>query len=364
MGFRKNDGETRARAHNESDHSKVSRRRLLGLLGCGAAITAAGAYKLLSPSCAFAWPENASAEGRARLTNRQGWTKATQGKSVPSPSAESGRTNQPKLAIARNGDPKQLVDAAIEALGGMRRFVSKGDRVLLKPNIGWDRKPEFAANTNPDAVARVVELCLDAGAKRVTVMDRPCNDPRRSYKNSGIEEAAKKAGAVVVHPDEDRAKSIDFRGEVLKKWEVFDEVLSADVKINMPIAKDHGIAGVTLGMKNWMGCVGGSRGRMHQDIHKSVVDLTAWFKPDLTIIDAYRILVSNGPSGGSVSDVRIAKTLCAGTDPVAVDAFGVSLFPINPEEAEFLLLGEKRGLGKRRLDQIPVREIDLRTVKG
>jgi uncharacterized protein (DUF362 family) len=256
------------------------------------------------------------------------------------------------------------VDAAMEALGGMSRFVSRGDRVLVKPNMAWDRKPELAANTNPETVARLVELCLDAGAKQVTVMDRTCNDARRAYANSGIEAAAKKAGARVVHADTDRVKSIDFKGEALDEWDVFDEILRADVRINVPVAKHHSLARVSLGMKNWMGCVGGRRGLMHQDIHQSVVDLAAWFKPALTVLDGYRVLVSNGPSGGRLKDVRIAKTLCAGLDPVAVDTFGASLFGLGPDDLKFLSLAEKRGLGTRRLDDLPVREIDLRPRGG
>jgi uncharacterized protein (DUF362 family) len=195
-------------------------------------------------------------------------------------------------------------------------------------------------------------------------MDRTCNDPRRSYANSGIEAAARRAGARVVHVDTSRVKSVDFKGEVLDEWDVFNEVLEADLRINLPVAKHHSLARVTLGMKNWMGCVGGFRGTMHQDIQAAVVDLAAWFRPALTVLDGYRILVANGPSGGRLKDVRIAETLCAGVDPVAVDAFGASLFGLGPDDLKSLSLAEQRGLGRRRLESLPVREIDLRARRG
>ncbi|MBN1655703.1 MAG: DUF362 domain-containing protein [Deltaproteobacteria bacterium] len=336
---------------------------MLGMLGYSAAVTAVGAYRFIAPNRALAGPNAEGPQAPAPISKNQGGTsRITEISGALRP--ERAELFLPALAIVRNGGPRQLVDAAIEALGGMSRFVSKGDKVLLKPNIGWDRASQFAANTNPEAVARVVELCLQAGAKRVTVMDRTCNDPRRSYQNSGIEAAAKKAGAVVLHTYDRRVKQVDLRGEVLRKWDVFDEVLAADVKINMPIAKNHAIAGVTLGMKNWMGCVGGDRGKMHQDIHTSVVDLAAFFKPNLTILDAYRILVANGPSSGSLADVRTVKTLCAGADPVAVDTFGISLFDVERDEMTFVSKAEKRGLGKRNWRTLRVREIDLPSVKG
>jgi uncharacterized protein (DUF362 family) len=308
---------------------------------------AAGGYRLFRPGDALAGPNRTP-----RRAETQGFTAGAGG---------DGKTDAaPALTVARNGPPRQLVDAAIEALGGMNRFVSRGDRVLVKPNIGWDRTPQLAANTNPEVVGRLVELCLEAGAKRVTVMDRTCNDARRCYANSGIEAAARKAGARVVHADTDRVKKVNLGGEILKTWKVFDEVLEADVRINAPVAKHHGLARVSLGMKNWMGCVGGDRGRMHQDIQMSVTDLAAWFKPALTVVDAYRIMVDNGPSGGRIEDVRLAETLCAGTDPVAVDAFGASLFGIAPDKLRALAHAEKRGLGKRDLRRVAMREIDLR----
>jgi len=297
---------------------------------------------------------------------RPGETEAATSPVLPSSAGWSAgsATSQPadgeaKLTIVRNGGPAAMVDAALAALGGMGRFVSSGNKVLVKPNMGWDRTPELAANTNPEVVARLVELSLEAGAKKVIVMDFTCNDARRCYTNSGIQAAAEAAGAQVLHVDSERVTRVDFGGEVIKEWDVFDEMLDVDVRINAPVAKHHSLARVTLGMKNWMGCTAGHRPRMHQKINTSIVDLAAYFKPAVTVLDGYRILTANGPSGGRAADVRDARVLCAGTDPVAVDTFGASLFGIGPDDLRSLTIAEDRGLGTRQLDKLPVREIDL-----
>lgn len=319
------------------------RRRILGWLGMGAAAAALGGLALTRSRWARSAPPGA-------LASTQGWT-APEGKTL----ADPGRA---ELAIARNGSPVELVDAVVAAVGGMARFISKGQHVLVKPNIGWDRNPEQAANTNPEVVARLVELSLDAGAKKVTVMDRTCNDGRRCYTNSGIQAAAEAAGAKVLHPDDARVTKVDFGG-VLGEWEVYNEILETDVRINVPIAKHHGLSRLTLGMKNWMGCVGGNRGRMHQHIHQAVVDLSATFKPALTIIDGYRVLTANGPTGGNLGDVHTAQTLCASADPVAADVFGASLHDLGPDDLRSLALAEERGLGTRDLASLALREVDL-----
>jgi len=324
----------------------IGRRRVIGLIGCGAAAAAVGGYRLLRPA-------NGRAVTPPDPSVAAGWTAGGGAGQAPDGQAE--------LAIARNGEPAALVDAAIAALGGMGKYVSDGNKVLIKPNMGWDRAPELAANTNPQVVARLIELCLEAGAKRVTVMDRTCNDARRCYANSGIEEAAKAAGARVQHVDDGRVQRIDLGGDVLDEWDVYDEMMDVDVRINAPGAKHHSLSRVTLGMKNWMGSVGGNRSRMHQHIHRSVVDLAAFFKPALTVLDAYRVLERNGPTGGNPADVRLARTLCASADPVAVDTFGASLFGIGPDDLRSLSLGEERGLGKRDLAQLATREIDLQS---
>ncbi len=322
------------------------RRRVVGWLGLGAAATALGGFALTRRRGGH----TAQAAPRALADVDQGWRAP-----ADKPQAAAGEA---ALGIARNGPPAELVDAALAAVGGIGRFVSKGQHVLVKPNIGWDRTPEQAANTNPEVVARIVELCLEAGAKKVTVMDRTCNDARRCYTNSGIQAAAEAAGARVVHVDEARTTPVDFGG-VLGEWGVYDEILKTDVRINVPIAKHHGLSRLTLGMKNWMGSVGGNRSLMHQQIHKSVVDLAAWFRPALTIVDGVRVLTANGPTGGNLADVHDARTLCATADPVAADAFGTSLHGLGPDDLKSLELAEQRGLGTRDLSSLALREIDL-----
>ena len=213
------------------------------------------------------------------------------------------------LIVTKNGSPAQLVRKAIEELGGMKKFVSKGQSVLLKPNMAWDRTPEQAANTNPEALAEVVKMCIEAGAKRVRVLDRTCNQPQRCYQRSGIEKAAKKAGAEVRHIVNSRFKDVEIpKGELIKTWPLYRDVLEFDVFINMPIAKHHNISGVTLGFKNLMGIMGEDRGKIHKNFHTNIVDINSSLKPTLTIIDAYRTLVRNGPTGGNLDDVEEKKS--------------------------------------------------------
>lgn len=264
------------------------------------------------------------------------------------------------LVVARNGSPAQLVRRAVENLGGMSRFVKKGQTVLIKPNIGWDRLPEQAANTNPEEVAEVVKMCKEAGAKRVRVLDRTCNQARRCYKRSGIETASKQAGAEVRHIVKSRFKTVKIPGgELVKSWPFYRDALDADVFINMPIAKDHSISRVTLGFKNIMGIIGGDRGQIHKNFMTKIVDLNLAIKPALTIIDAYRVLLRNGPSGGNLADVAEKKIVIAGTDPVAVDSYAMGLFDIDPNEVEYLKIASRRGLGQMDLSKVKMKVIDL-----
>jgi uncharacterized protein (DUF362 family) len=267
--------------------------------------------------------------------------------------------SRPDLAVIKGESPSLITKEAISALGGMNRFISNGDRVLVKPNIGWDRKPEQAACTNPEVVKTIVELCLEAGAKEVKVMDNPCNPARRTYVRSGIAKAAKDAGAKVPFPNEHKLKKIPLNGEKLKEWEVYRDFIETDKLINVPIAKHHSLSRLTLGMKNWLGALGGNRNALHQGLDYAMVDLAAFFKPILTVLDAYRILHRNGPQGGRLSDTKLFKTVVAGVDYVAVDAMGTTFFDIKPEEMRFLQLAIERGLGIMDLEKI---KIEKRTI--
>src|SRR5450759_949592 len=259
----------------------------------------------------------------------------------------------PEMAVITGDDPAQLTRQALEELGGIRRFISRGDVVLVKPNIGWDRTPEQAANTNPDVVAEVIRQCSYAGAKRVIVTDVSCNDPRRCFQRSGIAQASRREGAEVILPDPARFKDVDLQGEVLRDWPVFDPFLNADKIINVPIAKHHSLTGTTLGMKNWYGILGGPRHQLHQKIHESLVDLAAFIRPTLTIIDCYRVLIRNGPTGGSLDDVLLKKTLVAGTDPVALDAYVAKAYwNLDVSSLPYLKMASQRGLGTYEFGKI------------
>jgi uncharacterized protein (DUF362 family) len=269
---------------------------------------------------------------------------ATTGLAAPAP--------LPVLAAVEGESPATITREAIALLGGMGQFVGKGDKVVIKPNIGWDRTPEMAACTNPEVVRALVELVLDAGAKKAVVIDNTTNQAKRCYVRSGIQEAVKQAGGDMIFMDDYRVKKMALKGEWLKEWEILLDVVEADKIINVPIAKHHSLCRLTLGMKNWLGATGGARNQFHQSLDKTVVDLAAFFKPQLTVLDAYRILVRNGPQGGRISDTELKKTVIAGTDPVAVDAMGASLFPVEPRELPYLAMARDRGLGEFDLGKV------------
>jgi len=252
----------------------------------------------------------------------------------------------PHLSVVQGGEPRALVQKSLENLGGMRRFVGRQDVVVIKPNIAWDRTPEQAANTNPEVVAEVVRQCWQAGAKRVIVTDVSCNEARRCFQRSGIQAAAKAEGAEVILPDPELFREVDLGGVALKSWPVFIPFLEADKIINLPIAKHHGLTGCTLGMKNWYGILGGQRNRLHQQIHQSLADLAAFMLPTVTLMDCYRVLLRNGPTGGNLEDVATKKTMVAGTDPVALDAYVAKAFwDLDPSHLPYLQMAANRGLG-------------------
>jgi uncharacterized protein (DUF362 family) len=267
----------------------------------------------------------------------------------------------PDLAISEGADPYAITVSSIERLGGISAFVNRGDNVLLKPNIGWDRSVEQGANTHPEVVRAVGEMCLEAGATRVTILDRTCNDARRSYRSSGMQDMVKSLS--------DRRISLDFvrenrfiktdipRGVVIKKWPLYEEALKADVIINMPVAKHHSISRLTLGMKNLMGLMGGNRGLFHSGIGQKLADLTSVLDPGLTVLDATRIMVRNGPTGGRLEDVKILNRVAASSDPVAIDAYGATLFGVDPGDLSFITAAYRMGLGEMDLQKVRILEI-------
>lgn len=259
-----------------------------------------------------------------------------------------------RAVAARGDDPAANVRRALAALGGMGQFVRPGEVVLVKPNVGWDRLPEQAANTDPDVVAEIVRQCRAAGARKVVVADLSCNDPARSFARSGIRAAAASAGAEVL--DGSALEMADATlGGAAAGLQVFAPLLSADRVINVPVAKHHGLSRVTLGMKNWFGVLGKGRNRLHQGIDRSVAELGALFRPTLTVVDATRVLLANGPQGGSLADVKAVHAICAGVDPVLCDAWGARELGVDPRTLGFIAEAERRDLG--RGDPALVREL-------
>jgi uncharacterized protein (DUF362 family) len=260
---------------------------------------------------------------------------------------------EPVVAVAEGKDYAQVTRNAIAALGGMKRFVKVGDVVVVKPNIGWDRNSDQAANTNPIVVRAVVEEALRAGAKKVKVFDRSCNDERRCYVNSGMTAALQGMKNVELKfIEKERFKKVALKGKVLSEWELYDEALNADVFINVPVAKHHGLTKVTLGLKNVMGVMGGNRGAIHKNIDEALSDVNSVLKSHLVVIDATRVLTAHGPQGGNLSDVKVLNKVLASTDIVAIDAYATTLFGHRPEEISVTVAAHKRGLGEINLKKV------------
>ncbi|HEY4157737.1 MAG TPA: DUF362 domain-containing protein [Polyangiaceae bacterium] len=264
----------------------------------------------------------------------------------------------PQFAIAKSStDRAELVRRAVDALGGMKRFVSRGDIVAIKPNIGWDRMPVHAANTNPEVVAEVVRLAFDAGAKEVIVTDASCNEANRCFQRSGIWRATYALGATVILPSAHRFREQRMKGDVLDQWPVYQPLVNADKVINVPVAKHHNLSKYTAAMKNWYGILGGRRNRLHQNIDVSIADLATFMRPTLTIVDATRVLLRNGPQGGNIDDARDMYQVIASLDQVAADAYGCTLIGETPSNVKYLKLGHERGIGNMHWEQVPHVEV-------
>lgn len=265
----------------------------------------------------------------------------------------------PQAVWVENGEPQQLLSVALKAYGGLERFINKGDVVVIKPNIGWDRPPELAATTNPELVAALVKACKQAGAKEVKVFDRTCNNSLRCYRSSKIQEMAQKAGARVEHIRRNKFKQLPIGGVEIKEWPIYEEYLKADKVINVPIAKHHSLSRVTLGLKNLMGVMGDNRGTIHNHFAEKLTDIDRKILPTLTVIDAYRILTNNGPIGGNPKDVKVAKTLIMSDCTVSADYLALSLFGLTLDEVDHISRAYQKGLAKYPPEKLKVRKITL-----
>jgi uncharacterized protein (DUF362 family) len=263
------------------------------------------------------------------------------------------------LAVADSPDAATLVRATLGKLGGIETFVRPGSRVVVKPNIGWDRTPEEAANTNPFVVAELCRLARKAGAAEVRVFDRTCNDARRCYTRGGIREAVEAIQDDQITVEFVRDELFEVKtlpgADTLTRWPLYRPAVAADVLINVPVVKHHSITGVTLGMKNLMGIMGGNRGRIHQGIDDHLVDLNQAVRSHLTVVDATRILLRNGPQGGGTTGVRIANRLAASADVVAADAWGAREFGADPMGIGHIRRAHERGLGIADLSRVEIR---------
>lgn len=263
------------------------------------------------------------------------------------------------LGTTKGYDIKALTRKTFEAAGGINHFIAKGDVVVIKPNISWARAPQFAATTHPEVLQAVVELCREAGAKRVRIADNTIHDARRCFAVTGAGMVAKNTGADLIYPRASLMRDMELKGSRLGVWPVFVPLIEADKLINLPVAKHHSLSSLTLGMKNWIGGVDGSRWSLHQDIDMSILDLAQFFKPTVTLIDAVRIMTRNGPSGGSTADVTTKNTLILSDDPVAADAKAALLFGRQPSAMGFIRLGQKWGLGTYDFSKLDRQKVNL-----
>ncbi len=259
-----------------------------------------------------------------------------------------------RIASACGGGPIANLRRALAALGGIEAFVKPGERVAIKPNCAWDRKPEQAANTDPELIGELARLCYGAGAASVTVVDNSCHDPGRAFTRSGIEAAARDAGAAIEHQRSTGTVHLDLGGTVLGPWEVLRPIAEADRVINVPVVKHHSLSRATLGMKNWFGAIVGRRANLHQRIAQVCAELGAAFRPTLTVIDATRILSGGGPTGGSLALVRPADCIAVATDPVAADAWGAALLDLRPDDLPHIPIAARLGLGTADWESVRV----------
>lgn len=252
----------------------------------------------------------------------------------------------PKVVLAKNKDHIAALRMALDNIGGIKRFVKPGERVTIKPNVGWDRTPEQGADTNPLLVGEMVRLCFEAGAAKVIVTDVTCNFAPRCFMRSGIQAAAEKAGATVVIPQDDDYVQVDLGGKILTTWPVVKHIVDTDRLINMPIVKNHSLSRCTISMKNLYGILGGRRNQLHQQIDQSIVDLVAFCPPTLTVVDATRVMVQGGPTGGSLDYVNIEDSVMCASDPVAADARGVEFLGLKADQVGHIVLAHEHGLGE------------------
>ncbi|HMA95774.1 MAG TPA: DUF362 domain-containing protein [Polyangiaceae bacterium] len=262
----------------------------------------------------------------------------------------------PTIVVARGQDAGKNVAAALARFGGMGEFVGKADRVLIKPNMGWNSAPAQAANTHPGVVAALVHACRDAGAQEIWVTDVPVDDAKDSFGRSGIHRAALEAGAKVILPQQSRYIQIPIPG-MPGTWPLLELFTQADKIINVPVAKAHSLTSVSAGMKNWFGVLGSQRMMLHTNIDAALAGLTEMMKPTLTVVDAMRVLMRGRPGGGDLGNVKQVGAVAVSVDPVAADAWAATAVGVPVGKVRGLVLAEQRNLGHADLRTVSLVEI-------
>jgi uncharacterized protein (DUF362 family) len=252
----------------------------------------------------------------------------------------------PKIALARNEDHARALGSALDAIGGIGRFVKKGEKVLLKPNVAFDRIPEQAVNTNPVLVGEMVRQCRIAGASEILVTDNGPNNPIKTFSRCGLKHAVEQDGGKVLYLNAGDFVEDNLKGKFISNWLVLKYTFEVDRLINMPIAKHHGLVYGTASMKNFFGAIGGVRDHLHDQIDQAIVDLAAYFRPTLTVVDATRVLMRAGPQGGSFDDVEIFDSVICSTDQVAADSRACEFLGLTAEEIKHVVLAAEQGLGR------------------
>jgi len=323
----------------------VSRREFLLRLGSAGALIAGSAIAVRA-----LWMPNHYLPG---FQKEKGFT-------LPSYKLDEPKT-LPTMAIAHGDNHEKTMTAAIGALGGMERFIRKGDVVVIKPNVAFDRPPALGATTHPDALRAVARLALAAGASKILVADNPINSPAGCFLKSGLREVADELNLTLLYPEASSFAQIQLEGEILKNWAFFHEPFKRATKvIGLAPCKDHNLCHASMSMKNWYGLLGGRRNQFHQHIHSIISDFPLMMKPTLVILDGMNVLMKNGPTGGRLSDVKPMGTVVAGTDMVAIDSYGYTyLLERNLDELTYIHKAHDRGLGNKNWKEALYREVQV-----
>ena len=265
----------------------------------------------------------------------------------------------PKMAIVHGKDRRTTLNSALNALGGIETFIKNDDRVLLKVNAAFASPPILSATTHPEIVSEIARLCYQAGAASVVVTDNPINNPSSCFTLSGIDAAARAAGARVYLPDVDAFKPFSVKqAKLIRNWPVLVGPLKNITKvIGLAPVKDHHRSGASLTMKNWYGLLGGRRNIFHQDIHTIITELAMMVRPTFVVLDGTASMMTNGPTGGSLTDLKQTDTMIISTDQVAADAFGATL--LNKSSRDLPFIGKAEAAGAGTADYLSLKPVEL-----